>query len=200
MKAKIQTFIGLIIIGAFVFGIGRSVYNHFTKETLVVTTDTHSGELVKDALFWYEESLEHTAFNVGYLLKAQELSFIKPMYDNLAAIGVVDEYIKTMSEEATEKLIELDAYRGSEPNVWEIALQEGYSYIFKITIVEARKRYNDLTKVKYLCRLYKVSEQSIIWEATFDQTAGFLFKKLKPEIDDFYPKLEQKLIEDKIFE
>jgi len=177
MKGKIQTIVGLLIVGLLVFSSIRGIYkNYFADPDFTVLKSTQMSSPIKDALFWHEEELEKIFFALSAQLSREELLFIEPLYEDLKTTGMVSEQIKTMSEKAVEKMIELDAYAGTAPDVWEIAEENGYPYIFKITITEAygKKYTHDLTSVKYLFSLYDVSNDSLIWEAESTRLSGFL--------------------------
>lgn len=142
MKDKIQTALGLLIVGAFIFAIGGSIYRSmFSKPDFEVLKSTKISSPIKDALFWHEEELEKISFSEGVVSPvAERTDFIEPFYNVLKAKGMVNEEIKTMSGLATKKMIELDAYRGTEPNVWEIAKQNGKPYLFKVTITNVSSK------------------------------------------------------------
>lgn len=202
MKDKLQTALGLLIIGVFVFAVGGSIYRSiFNEPDFEILTSTKISAPIKNALFWHEEELEKTSdAMVGAELGLERTDFIIPLFNALKTNGLVNEEIKTMSEDATKRMIELDAYRGTEPDVWEIAKQNGKAYIFKTTItnVSSRKGTSDLKSVTYLFSLYNVSTKSTIWEARTWRSAGFFGGM--PEGDETIAVVQQKLKEAKIIE
>jgi|GEM_PF-2114727 len=198
MKEKIQGILGLLIIGVFILAIGASIYRSiFSKPEFEVLTSTEISSPIKNALFWHEEELEKTSYViVGAKLGLERTDFIEPLYNALKTSGLVTEEIKTMSDDATKKMIELDAYRGTEPNVWEIAKQSGKPYIFKTTITNVSSRGSDLKSVTYLFSLYNVDTKSLIWEARTWRSAGFF--GAMPDGKETITLVEKKLKEAKI--
>jgi hypothetical protein len=177
MKGKIQGIIGLLIIGFLVFSLIKSIYKrNFAKAEFTILKTSKISTPIKNALFWHEEELEKTSTSmINAKLAGEEAFFLKPLFDNLKTTGMVSEAIKTMSDKATKKMIELDAYRGSEPNVWELAKQKAYPYIFKVIItkVSAKDRTGDLESVNYLYSLYNTADNTVLWEAETTRLAGF---------------------------
>jgi hypothetical protein len=202
MKGKIQGIVGLLIIGFLVFSLIRSIYNrNFADAEFKILKNPKISSPIKNALFWHEEELEKISdVMINAKLSAEEAFFIQPLYDDLKTTGMVSEHIKTMSDKATEKMIELDAYRGTEPNVWEIAKQSGKPYIFKIIItgVSAKKRTGDLESVKYLYSLYSTSDKTLLWEAETTRLAGFFGGM--PDSEKSISTLKKYLKESKIIE
>jgi hypothetical protein len=202
MKGKIQGIVGLLIIGFLVFSLIRSIYNrNFADAEFKILKNPKISSPIKNALFWHEEELEKISdVMINAKLSAEEAFFIQPLYDDLKTTGMVSEHIKTMSDKATEKMIELDAYRGTEPNVWEIAKQSGKPYIFKIIItgVSAKKRTGDLESVKYLYSLYSTSDKTLLWEAETTKLAGFFGGM--PDSEKSISTLKKYLKESKIIE
>lgn len=198
MKDKLQTILGLLIIGVFVLAIGAAIYRSiFSKPEFEVRTSTAISSPIKNALFWHEEDLEKTAdVIVGAKLGLERTDFIEPLYQALKTTGLVNEEIKTMSDVATKKMIELDAYRGTEPDVWEIAKQNGKPYIFKVAITNVSSRGMDLKSVTYLFSLYNVATKSLIWEARTWRSAGFF--GAMPESKETITLVEAKLKEAKL--
>ena len=177
MKDKIQTLLGLFMVGFVVIGLIRSIYNrNFADPAFEILKSTEISAPIKNALFWHEEELEKVSSGmVNAKLSGEESFFIRPLYEALKNNGMVNEHISTMSDRATQRMIELDAYRGTEPNVWEIAKQNGKPYIFKIIIngVSAKKTSGDLNSVEYLYSLYNTSDGTLLWEAETMRLAGF---------------------------
>ncbi|TKC01767.1 hypothetical protein [Pedobacter cryotolerans] len=200
MKEKIQGILGMLIIGVFIFAIGASIYrSNFSEPEFEVLKSTKISAPIKNALFWHEEELEKTSdVMVGAKLGLERTDFIEPLYHALKTTGLVNEEIKTMSDDATKRMIELDAYRGTEPDVWEIAKQNGKAYIFKTTItnVSSRKGTSDLKSVTYLFTLYDVTTKSTIWEAKTWRSAGFFGGM--PKGEETITIIENKLKEAKI--
>ncbi|MGV3546396.1 MAG: hypothetical protein ACO1N4_04980 [Pedobacter sp.] len=176
MKGKIQGAIGLLIIGFIVFGLVRSIYSrNFADEEVTVLTPSKNQAPIKNALLWYEMELEKTLPSVSAHLNAEEMFFVQPLYNSLKPTGMVSDYIKTMSEKATARMIELGAYSGKEPDVWQMAKDKGYPYVFKVVIsnASAKSRSNDLESLTYLYSLYNVADSSVVWEAKSTRLAGF---------------------------
>lgn len=200
MKDKIQTILGLIIVGAFIFAIGGVIYRSiFSEPDFEVLKMAKISSPIKDALFWHEEELEKTSdVMVGAKLGLERTDFIVPLFNALKTTGLANEEIKTMSENATAKMIELDAYRGTEPDVWEIAKQKGKPYIFKTTItnVSSRSGTSDLKSVTYLFSIYDVANQSLIWQAKTWRSAGFFGGM--PDGEETIALVEKKLKEAKV--
>ena len=200
MKEKIQGILGMLIIGVFVFAIGTSIYrSNFSEPEFEILTSTKISAPIKNTLFWHEEELEKTSdVMVGAKLGLERTDFIQPLYNALKTTDLVNEEIKTMSEDATKRMIELDAYRGTEPDVWEIAKQNGKAYIFKTTItnVSSRKGTSDLKSVTYLFTIYDVTTKSVIWEARTWRSAGFFGGM--PKGEETITIIENKLKEAKI--
>ncbi|UIR57544.1 hypothetical protein LZQ00_06920 [Sphingobacterium sp. SRCM116780] len=200
MKGKIQGIIGLLIIGFLVFGAIKSIYNrNFADPEFRILKSAQISSPIKNALFWHEEELEKTS-TINSKLSAEESFFIDPLYDDLKTTGMVIEQIRTMSEKATKEMIALDAYRGTEPDVWEIAKKNGNPYIFKIIITgaTAKERTKDLESVKYLFSLYDTSIKSLLWEAESTRVAGFFGGM--PESEKSISALKKYLKESKIIE
>lgn len=200
MKDKIQTVLGLLIIGAFVFAIGGSIYRSiFSEPDFEVLKSTEISSPMKDALFWHEEELEKISFSEGVVSPtAERTDFIEPLYNALKAKGMVSEEIKTMSELATKKMIELDAYRGTEPDVWKIAEQNAKPYIFKVAITNVSSRGTNLRSVTYLFSLYNVSTKEIIWQARSWRSINFFGGM--PNGEELITLVEGKLKEAKVIE
>lgn len=200
MKDKLQTILGLLIVGAFIFAIGGGIYRSiFSEPDFEVLKTTKISTPIKGALFWHEEELEKTSdVMVGAKLGLERTDFIVPLFSALKTTGLVNEEIKTMSETATAKMIALDAYRGTEPDVWEIAKQKGKTYIFKTTItnVSARGATSDLKSVTYLFGIYDVANQSLIWEGRTWRSAGFFGGM--PDGEETIALVEKKLKEAKV--
>lgn len=185
MKGKIQGIIGLIIIGFLLYGGIKGIYSrNFAEPEFTVIKSTTISSPIKNALFWHEEDLEKRAtVMMGAKLSAEDIDYITPLYENLKKTGMVGKHIKTMSDEATKKMIELDAYRGTEPNVWEIAKENGDQYLFKIVIknAEGKRKTSDLESVTYRYSLYDVAKETLIWEAESPRRAGFFGGMPDPE-------------------
>ncbi len=200
MKGKIQGIIGLLVIVFLVIGVIRSVYNrNFKSPDFKIIKSDKISVPIKNALFWYEQELEKTAFSLSNKLSAEEVSYVSPLFDALKEEKMVNEYIKTLSEIAVKEMIALDAYRGSEPNVIEIAKQQNFSYIFKIIITGASgKKSNDLTNVDYKYSIYDVKENKIIWLAESTRLSKFFGGM--PESDKSISVLKKLLKDSKIIE
>ncbi|WAC42592.1 hypothetical protein [Pedobacter sp. SL55] len=199
MKDKIKTALGLLVVGVFVFAIGGAIYRGiFGKPDFEVLKSAKISSPIKNALFWHEEELEKVSFTEAVVSPtAERTDFIEPLYNALKARGMVkNEEIKTMSELATKKMIELDAYRGTEPNVWEIAEQNGKPYIFKVTITNLSSRGMDLKSVTYLFNLYDVATKAVVWQARTWRTAGFFGGM--PDAEETITLIEGKLKEAKV--
>ena len=178
MKEKIQGIIGLLIIGFFLFGFGKFIYNrNFADAEFTILKPSQISVPVKGALFWHEAELEHTAGNsmLGAKLTAEESFYIKPLYEDLKKTGMVSEYISTMSDLATEKLIALDAYSGKEPDVWAMARQNNFPYVFKVVIssFSGKNRTSNLERATYRYSLY-TTDKKLLWEVESPRLAGFL--------------------------
>ncbi len=196
MKSKIQTIIGVIIVGLLVVGVGRSIYNrNFAEPAFNVVKQSSVSQPVKNALFWHEQELEKTAFEVE--LTAESSSFTEYLYEELKNAGVLSEKIITMTKKATQKMIELDAYRGTEPNVWQMAKQQGYSYIFRVFITKANIRRH-LDNVTYKFSIYDVNNKTLIWEGEIERMAGFFGGM--PDNEQSVSVLKKHLKEAKIME
>lgn len=198
MKDKIQTALGLLVVGVFVFAIGGSIYRGiFGKPEFEVLKSEKISSPIKNALFWHEEELEKVSFTEAVVSPtAERTDFIEPLYNALKAKGIVNEEIKTMSELATKKMIELDAYRGTEPNVWKIAEQNSKPYIFKVTITNVSSKGMNLRSATYLFTLYNVSTKAVVWQARTWRSVNFF--GVMPDAEETIALVEQKLKEAKI--
>ena len=171
---KIQGIVGVILLVAFVLGIIMTIYRKFTEvPEIEILKSTTVATPAKNVLFWYEEGIEKTDPLVGRHLSFDGSSFSKSLYTSLKEKGMATEEITTMSEEATKKMIELDAYRGQEPDVLAIAEEKGFPYIFKIIILSGSTRSMSLRSATYQFSLYDVSAKTLIWEAQTTRSAGF---------------------------
>ncbi len=119
MKDKIIGFVGLLAIGLFFLSMFKSIYTrYFSEPEFKIIKNSKNIISIKESIFWYETSLEKTSTSmISANLSREESLFVKPLFDNLKTVGMVNEYITTMSASATQKMIELDAYRGTELNV-----------------------------------------------------------------------------------
>ncbi len=95
-------------------------------------------------------------------------------------------------------MIELDAYRGTEPNVWKIAQEKGYSHIVMVTIVDARWKRNKLENATYQISIYATGDKALIWEGKIERLAGFFGGM--PESDASIAAIKKALKEAKIIE
>ncbi len=177
MKDKLQTILGLLIVGAIAFALIKGFYKrNFASPEFTVKKTTTISAPIKEALFWYEEDLEKlSGANLYSKLGAEDLQFIKPLYEDLKKTGLVSEQMKTMSERATQHMIELDAYRGTEPNVWELAKENGYPYIFKVMITDvvSKKLSGDIQSITYKFSLYNTETKALLWEGETVKLSGF---------------------------
>lgn len=177
MKGKIQTLVGIIIVGLIVFGTIKSIYTrNFADPEFTVLKSTDLSSPINNALFWHEEELEKLMFGTaGAKLGTERDTFIKPLYDDLKTTEMVSQHMRTMSDKATKEMIALGAYKGTEPNVWDIAKTNGNPYVFKVIItnVDSKKSTGDLLSVSYLFSLHNTLDQSLIWEAESVRLAGF---------------------------
>lgn len=176
LKDKLKSIIGLIFIVVFIIGFVRSVYNrNFADPEFKILKSTPISSPIKNTLFWYEEELEKIEPGIGHHLSIDGSNLTESLYSELNICGMVHGKMKTMSEKATQEMIELDAYRGKEPNVIKIAEQKNYHYVFKVVISDAswKKRTNDLQNVTYHLSIYNVAEKKLIWEAEIIRLARF---------------------------
>lgn len=176
LKGNLQAIIGMIFIGFIVVSIVRSVYNrNFAEPKFKILQSTPISSPINNSLFWYEEELEKIEPGIGIHLSVDGSDFTKSLYNELKINGMVNDEIKTMSEKATQRMIELDAYRGTEPDVLRIAEQKKIRYIFKVFISGAnwKERTNDLQNVTYRFSLYDITEKKIIWGAETTRLSGF---------------------------
>ena len=202
MKGKIQAFVGLVLIALVAFGIVKGIYTrNFVEPEVEIIESMDDLSVVKNALFWYEEELEKTSTGrIGSRLSSEGSSFTKSVYNSLEKTGMVNDYITTMSEAATKRMIELNAYRGTEPNVWQIAKQNEYPYIFKVVILNMnyREKSGDLVDVEYQFSLYDTFNNSLVWQAKSTRLSGFFGGM--PENSEMVSILKNKLKQSKIIE
>lgn len=179
MKDILNSILGILILGFLVFGIVRSVYKrNFAEPEFTIIKSEKTTTPITNALFWYELEIEKTASGmINAKLANEENDFIKPLYDTLYNAGMTNHFIKTMSKKATKAMIELDAYRGEEPNVWQIANQNGHKFIFKVMMtnvkVSNRRIRNDIKSIVYQYSLYDATNRRLIWQAEATRLANF---------------------------
>lgn len=174
MKEKIQKLIGLLVLVAFVCGAAWSFYNRSVADPkLEILNSTNVSGPISGALFWHEKDLEKTAFEVAAALTGESAQFTKELYATLSAKSTVNSEITTMSDSATKKMIELGAYKGSEPDVWKIAADKKIPYIFKVTITNAEWKGKNLRNVTYQLSLYQTKDRKLIWQGKIERLAGF---------------------------
>lgn len=199
LKEKLQMFLGLLIVGFFVISFFISLHKrNFAEPKFKVLKTTSISSPVNNTLFWYEEELEKIEFGISTYLSKEGTNFTKSLYNELEKHGMVNDEIVTMSEKATQRMIELDAYRGTEPDVFQIAEQNDYNYIFKVYITDVswKKRSKDLESVTYRFSLYDITRKEIIWEAETTRLSEFFGGM--PDNQKTINALKEKLKEAKI--
>ncbi len=200
MKNKIQIGVGAVIVLFLVFSFFRSVYNrNFAEPEFKVLKEASVSNPIKNALFWYEQELEKITFQVTAELSSEGSNFTQELYKELKNKGLVNDEITTMSEVATKKMIELDAYRGTEPNVLEIAQQKGYSHIFKVIMTHVDWKRSGLSSVTYQFGIYDIEKQTLIWKGEMKRLSSF-FSSGMPNNEKSISVIEKQLKEAKIIE
>ncbi len=177
IKEKLNILGGVLIVGFLLFGLARGVYNrNFADGKLhVIQEASEQISPIKHALFWHEQELEKLSGN--HALSLEETYFIKPLYKSLEAAGLVSEELQTMSDKALHRMIELGAYSGDQTDVWALAKEYHYPYLFKLEITQVkRQRDGGLKNVIYLFSLYETSSQTLLWQAETERLAGFFGK------------------------
>ncbi len=187
-------FVILISVGAF-FVVQWLSTQHSTSPEIEVLQKSTVTSHVRDAIFWYQEDLEHTSKIMATVkIKGDALFLVTPLYEDLESKGMATEYIKTMSERATQKLIELDAYRGSVPDVFYEAKNSGVPYIFKVVVSEAQmSMFDELDQITYLFSLYDTDSGRLLWQAQAQRQANFFHVMPPPE--ELIADLEKKMQE-----